>query len=72
MNELYKIFGIKWKRPLKWYEKLLFLWANLAVCGLAVDMDATPYWVILLIVINFCASIWACANVLPDLMDIEE
>ena len=34
MNELYRIFGIKWKRPLKWYDKLLIIWASVAICGL--------------------------------------
>lgn len=65
-------FGIKWKRPLKWYDKLILLWTNLAICSLAVDMGSVPYWVIFLIVANFCASLCVCANMLPDLMDIEE
>jgi len=72
MNELYRIFGIKWKRPLKWYDKLLLIWANVAICGFAVDMDTIPFWAVALIVANFCASLWACATVLPDIKDEEE
>lgn len=72
MNELYGIFGIKWKRPLKWYDKLLIIWASVAICGLAVDMDTIPFWAVVLIVANFCASLWVCANVLPDIKDNEE
>lgn len=72
MNELYRIFGIKWKRPLKWYDKLLIIWASVAICSLAVDMDTIPFWAVVLIVANLCASLWVCANVLPDIKDNEE
>jgi hypothetical protein len=72
MNELYRIFGIKWKRPLKWYDKLLIIWVNVAFCGLAVDMDSIPFSAVVLIVANLCASLWACIKVLPDIKDNEE
>lgn len=72
MNELYRIFGIKWKRPLKWYDKLLIIWVSVAICGLAIDMDTIPFLAVVLIVANLCASLWVCANVLPDIKDNEE
>ena len=72
MNELYRIFGIRWKRPLKWYDKLLIMWVSVAICGLAIDMYTIPFWAVVLIVANLCASLWVCANVLPDMKDNEE
>lgn len=72
MNELYRIFGIRWKRPLKWYDKLLIIWVSVAICGLTIDMDTIPFWAVVLIVANLCASLWVCANVLPDIKDNEE
>lgn len=72
MNELYRIFGIRWKRPLKWYDKLLIIWVSVAICGLVIDMDTIPFWAVVLIVANLCASLWVCANVLPDIKDNEE
>ncbi len=72
MNRLYRILGIKWKRPLKWYDRLLLIWVSLALFGLTIDMDSVPFWAVLLIVANLCTSFLVSANVLPELEDEEE
>lgn len=72
MRKLYDIFGIKWERPLKWYEYLLLVWLGLSFCCLAVDMDTIQLWAVALIVGNFGASVWVGGKILPDIKDIDD
>lgn len=72
MRKLYDIFGIKWERPLKWYEYLLLVWLGLSFCCLAVDMDTIPLWAVALIVGNFGVSVWVGGKILPDIKDIDD
>lgn len=72
MNKLYKLFGIEWERPLKWYEHLLYVWVGFSFCGLAIDLDTIPMWAVVLIVGNLCASIWVSSKVLPDIKEFDD
>lgn len=72
MNKLYRLFGVEWERPLKWYEHLLYFWVGISFFGLAIDLDTTPMWVGIVIVGNLCASIFVSSKVLPDIKDENE
>lgn len=72
MKDLIQIFGIKWKRPLRWYEYPLLVWATFSALILGVDLDRTPIHLVLLGVANFIFTLWLCGKTLPDIEDDEE
>lgn len=72
MKDLQKIFAIEWERPLRWYDYLLLSWLNISTLIIAVDMDRTPFYLVVIGLLNFLLALWTCKQILPGIKDEED
>lgn len=71
MTKIFKVFGVEFAKPLTWRNWLILIWVAISICLLSVDIEATPLWVVALIVANFCFSVKVATKRIPDIKDEE-
>ena len=72
MSKIFKVFGIEFTKPLKWYNWLTIVWVGVSFILLSIDTENSPLWAIFLVVANFAFSIRVAAKTVPSIKDDEK